>query len=113
MIPRRVTPPDGGPGTSDHVLDHDGRPRQYRVHVPPVLPVGSPVLIQLHGGGGNGRGLDHLTRFHPLADQERFAVVSPSAFARHWNDGRFPDTADDVGFLATLIDCVARWLPID
>jgi polyhydroxybutyrate depolymerase len=116
---RRLTPPDGGPGTSDHVLEHDGLPRQYRIHLPPVLPLGSPLVIQLHGGGGNGRGLDRLTRFHPLADQERFAVVSPSGDRRHWNDGRVhspagpPSGADDVGFIAALIDCVARWLPID
>jgi len=118
-MPRRLTPPDGGPGTSDHVLEHDGLLREYRVHLPPVLPLRSPLVIQLHGGGGNGRGLDRLTRFHPLADQERFAVVSPSGNGRHWNDGRVnsPLTpgggADDVGFIAALIDCVARSLPID
>jgi polyhydroxybutyrate depolymerase len=113
---RRLTPPDGGPGTSDHVLVHDGRRRAYRVHVPPVVPVNAPLVIQLHGGGGNGTGLDRLTRWHALADRERFAVVSPNGFDRHWNDGRLPAMAgdvDDVGFVATLIDCVAGWLPID
>lgn len=113
---RRITPPDGGPGTSDHVLEHDGRQRRYRVHVPPVLPVGAPLVLQFHGGGGNGAGLDRLTRFHHLADQERFAVVAPNGFERHWNDGRvtgITGAADDIGFVAALIDVLAGWLPID
>jgi polyhydroxybutyrate depolymerase len=113
---RRLTPADDGPGTTDHVITYDGRPRPYRVHVPPVLPVGAPLVIQLHGGGGNGAGLDRLTRFHRLADRERFAVVSPNGFDRHWNDGRLPampGAVDDVGFVAALIDCLAGWLPID
>jgi polyhydroxybutyrate depolymerase len=98
---------------------HDGRPRRYRIHVPPVLPVGAPLVVQLHGGGGNGMGLDRLTRFQPLGDQERFAVVAPSGFNRHWNDGRVADAigpsgeVDDVGFIAALIDVVAAWLPIN
>jgi polyhydroxybutyrate depolymerase len=90
--------------------------------LPPVLPVGAPLVIQLHGGGGNGHGLDRLTRFHTLADQERFAVLSPSGVNRRWNDGRAirgarpaapAAGADDVGFIAALIDCVAGWLPVD
>jgi polyhydroxybutyrate depolymerase len=114
MIPRRLTPPDRGPGTSDHVLVHDGVSRAYRVHVPPVLPIGSPLVIQLHGGGGNGVGLNRLTRFFELADRARFAVASPSGLNRHWNDGRdVKGTIDDVGFVAALIDCLAGWLPID
>jgi polyhydroxybutyrate depolymerase len=114
MIPRRLTPPDSGPGTSDHTLLHDGLPRAYRVHLPPRLPVGAPLVIQLHGGGGNGRGLDRLTRFHALGDQERFAVVSPDAVNHRWNDGRVAaNQVDDVGFVAALIDAVAAALPID
>jgi len=116
MSARRLTPPDGGRGTTDHVLEHHGRQRAYRVHLPPVLPVGAALVIQLHGGGGNGRGLDRLTRFHDLADRERFAVVSPSGHSRYWNDGRGDDAGrdvDDVGFMAALIDCLAQWLPIN
>ncbi|MGH9127142.1 MAG: alpha/beta hydrolase family esterase [Acidimicrobiales bacterium] len=112
---------------------HDGVPRAYRIHLPPKLVVGAPLVIQLHGGGGNGRGIDRLTRFHSLADRGHFAVVSPSGLGHRWNvgraaagrgedahDGEVADAAssptsgaDDVGFLTTLIDCVAAWLPID
>lgn len=119
MRTRRLTPPDGGPGTSSHVLMHHGRRRTYHVHVPPVLPMGAPLVIQFHGGGGNGAGLDRLTRFHDLADRERLAVASPNGLDRHWNDGRIADRTanggdvDDVGFVAALIECLAGWLPID
>jgi polyhydroxybutyrate depolymerase len=75
--------------------------------------LGAPLLVQLHGGGGNGGGLDRLTRFHALADRERLVVVSPNGFERHWNDGRVAGDVDDVGFVAALIDCLAGWLPID
>lgn len=114
MIPRRLSPPDTGPGTTDHVLMHDGLRRPYRVHLPPLLPLGAPLVIQLHGGGGNGTGLDRLTRFHQLADRERLVVVAPNGHNRRWNDGRHADNeVDDVGFIAALIDCVAGWLPVD
>ena len=116
MSAHRLTPPDGGRGTTDHVLEHHGRQHGYRVHLPPALPVGAALVIQLHGGGGNGRGLDRLTRFHDLADQQRFAVVSPSGHARFWNDGRDAAASrdvDDVGFMAALTDCVAQWSPIN
>ncbi|HEX7521757.1 MAG TPA: PHB depolymerase family esterase, partial [Acidimicrobiia bacterium] len=79
-----------------------------------------PLLIQLHGGGGAGRGIDRLTRFHDLADHERFVVVAPSGVARNWNDGRIAprmraamEGVDDVGFIATLIDSIAARAPID
>jgi polyhydroxybutyrate depolymerase len=122
VIHRRLSEPDDTAGTSIHTLTHDGRRRSYRVHVPPVLPLGAPLVIELHGGGGNGAGLDRLTRFYDLADRERFAVASPNGANHHWHDGRtLPEPAgrqpqepvDDVGFLAALIDCVAGWLPID
>jgi polyhydroxybutyrate depolymerase len=105
-------------GTTDHFLMRDGGRRRYRVHVPPVVPIGASLVIQLHGGGGNGPGIDRVTRFHHLADSERFVVVSPSGLEQRWNDGRHGvhprgDAVDDVGFLAAVIDCVAGWLPID
>lgn len=115
--PRRISPPDEGPGTSDHTLVRDGVSRAYRVHWPRVVPIGAPLVLQLHGGGGNGVGLDRLTRFHRLADREGFVVVSPSGLGRRWNDGRAgtgPGGAvDDTGFLVDLVDLAARWLPID
>ena len=116
-IPRRLTPPDREPGTTDQALTYDGRRRPFRVHVPPVVPLGAALVIQLHGGGGNGVGLDRLTGFHRLADRERFVVVSPNGVARRWNDGRTVSdrlvAADDVGFIAALIDALAARLPVD
>lgn len=117
--PRRLTPRDDpAPGTTDHVLVHDGRPRPFRVHVPSVVPLGAALVIQLHGGGGSGTGLDRLTHFHRLADRERFVVVSPNGVGRRWNDGRQvsdPRAAaiDDAGFIAALIDALAARLPLD
>ncbi|HEX2737980.1 MAG TPA: PHB depolymerase family esterase [Acidimicrobiia bacterium] len=102
-------------------MAHGGRTRNFRLHVPTDLgerPV--PLVIQLHGGGGAGRGIDRLTRFHDLADHERFVVVAPSGVARNWNDGRIAPRmraamkgVDDVGFIATLIDSIAARAPID
>jgi polyhydroxybutyrate depolymerase len=115
VIPRRISPPDEERGTAEHVVTHDGRPRRYRIHIPPVVPPAAALVVQLHGGGGNGTGLDRLTRFHRLADRERCVVLSPSGFDRHWNDGRSPTVAgvDDVGFLVALVEGAAGRLPID
>ena len=69
-------------------------------------------MIVLHGGGGQGRGIQSLTKFDALADQENFIVAYPNALQRNWNDYREADNlqsdADDVGFIRALIDSLSE-----
>jgi polyhydroxybutyrate depolymerase len=53
---------------------------------------------------------------NPVADREGFIVAYPDGVDKQWNDGREIFAAaniDDVGFLSTLIDHIARRYNID
>ncbi|TQS45364.1 alpha/beta hydrolase family esterase [Cryptosporangium phraense] len=88
--------------------------RTYRLHVPTaaVGRTGAPVVIVLHGGGGNGAQVEKQTGFSDLADREGFLAVYPDGSGRTrlltWNAGTCCGYArdrdvDDVGFLRVLI----------
>ncbi len=97
-------------------IEVNGVLREYRLHVPRRLSSPAPLLIVLHGGGGNARQIERFTGFSRLADREGFMVVYPQGINRQWNDGRsFEDsgTADDVGFIAALIDHLVAAQSVD
>ncbi len=111
-----------GPDTVRRFLTVDGRARSYLLHVPPgMTAVERPALVLMfHGGGGDAVSGERGTRFSELADRERFLAVYPEGVARGWNDGRIaPDQpairegADDVGFVAALLEDVERTHPFD
>ena len=90
-----------------------GTPRSYTVYVPraydPAEPM--PLVLALHGRGGNGRGMAYLSNFNELAEREGIIVVYPDGLNREWSYlDRGPD---DVGFLTRLVDDVARDLAVD
>ncbi len=104
-----------------HTLEHDGRTRQYHVHLPPRVKDHAPlpVMVVFHGGGGNGKQVAESTGFSALADREGFAVVYPDGTGRlrrmlTWNSGGIPvyaadEKVDDAGFVrALLADLGAR-----
>jgi poly(3-hydroxybutyrate) depolymerase len=71
---RRNTPQAPAQGDAlaagNHVLmlRHGGRNREYIVHVPPRTAGAVPLLLALHGGGGNAAGFQ--TTAATLADLE-------------------------------------------
>jgi polyhydroxybutyrate depolymerase len=103
-----------------------GEPREYLLFVPetpgysPAHPV--PLVVFLHGAGGTAAWADAETGWSALAAREGFALALPEGVApdpdkppkfltnpRRWNDGAEaaagePSAADDVGFLAAVID---------
>jgi polyhydroxybutyrate depolymerase len=95
----------------------DGVTREYHVHVPPGYDGSEPVplVLALHGGGGEGNKMDELTGFNDVADEEGFMVVYPQGVNKRWNDGRdiqslLPvEPPDDVKFLGDLV----RQLTVD
>ncbi len=92
--------------------------RQYVLHLPARAPEGTyPLVVVMHGGGGNATRMQAMTHFDALADREGFAVVYPQSVAGHWNDGRNSDrvgaTDDDVGFIRQLLDELVARYPID
>ena len=96
-------------------LTFAGERREYLIQ--PVPAAGRhPVVIVLHGGNSDFRTVWTETSLPTLGARFGFLVVAPNApMNRHWNDGRgttgegSPSTADDVGYLKTLItDVVAH-----
>ena len=99
-----------------------GITRRYLLFIPGGTEKDAhPLVIALHGGGGDGKGMIGLTkgRFNELADERRFFVVYPDGVNKGWNDGREDpslgsrDTVDDVRFLIDLVHSLARRFPVD
>ena len=109
-------------------IRHDGMARSYRVHVPasydPARP--APLLVALHGGGGNMdlQADDSLYGQVSKSEQQGFIAVFPNGFSRFggklatWNAGRCCAAArdanvDDVGFIRAVVADVARRYTVD
>jgi polyhydroxybutyrate depolymerase len=88
------------------------RDRTFLAYVPAKLPLGSPLVIVLHGAGMNGARMRRATgyEFDRLADEHQYVVLYPDGYRRTWNDCRKESTypakvenIDDVGFIDALI----------
>lgn len=101
----------------EHRIRHGDRERFYYVHVPLGYDGSKPlpVVLNLHGGGGNADAARRQTRMNEVADRHGFIVVYPegSGRLRHklltWNAGSccayaVDQQIDDVGFIRALLD---------
>jgi polyhydroxybutyrate depolymerase len=108
-------------------LQHDGIDRHYLIRTPAesALRVGSvPLVLVLHGGGGNAENAERMTGFTAKAQREGFIVVYPEGSSRFrqklltWNAGHccgyaMEHEVDDVGFIRSLIQQLLKQYPID
>jgi len=103
-------------------LTVDGLERTYQLHLPADYDEDTayPLVIALHGGGGNSSNMINLTKFNDLSDSEGFIVVYPDGIENHWNDGRGlqdrraqREDIDDVNFIRTLIDHLSASYNVD
>ncbi|MCW7540909.1 prolyl oligopeptidase family serine peptidase [Aquabacterium sp. A7-Y] len=117
------------PGDHSFTLRHDGLERKYRVHVPasynPAVP--APMLVALHGGGGNMdyQADDERYGLITKSEQEGFVAVFPNGYSKRrngglatWNAGECcgaarDDGADDVGFIRKMVARLTRQMNID
>jgi len=97
------------PGVAEQQLTSGGRPRTYRLFVPPRYDGRTPLplVLDLHGSGGTSAGQASNSRFEALAAREGILVATLQAESSRWNvpvsDGR----PDDVGYVSDVIDHVA------
>jgi len=101
-------------------LESGGQTRTFLVHLPKNYDSARhwPVVFVLHGGGGQGRGMDVLTHFNNFADRNGIIAVYPDGLTRGWNDGRVtrrlaPRIADDVAFISAILDKLESEYSID
>ncbi|MDP2239355.1 MAG: PHB depolymerase family esterase [Burkholderiales bacterium] len=108
-------------------LTHDGMTRSYVVRAPNELLQGNrrvPLVLVLHGGGGNAGNAEAMTGFTEKARQEGFIVVYPEGSGRMkdklltWNAGHccgyaMENRVNDAGFINALIDRLIADFPVD
>jgi polyhydroxybutyrate depolymerase len=121
------TPVASGQDANRQNLVHDGITRSYVLRTPakrlrPDAPV--PLVLVLHGGGGNAPNAEQMTGFTEKARREGFIVAYPEGSGRlktsllTWNVGHccgyaMENNVDDVGFIRALIDELSRRYPVD
>jgi polyhydroxybutyrate depolymerase len=120
-----------GAETLQHLRFGD-RDRTYLVHVPPGLSGPVPLVVALHGGGGNATATAKMTGLNAEADAGGFIVVYPNGTDRSrplinligkpgfltWNAGNCCGYAqehhvDDVGFIRAVVDQLESRYRID
>jgi polyhydroxybutyrate depolymerase len=112
--------------SGDHTFTvvHDGRRRSYIVHMPRTPRTPAPVVIALHGGGGEASGFAAYAGLDAVSDREGFLVVYPDGTGvlprrlLTWNAGEccayaMNQRVDDVGFVMAVLDDVGRRTPTD
>ena len=104
------------PADTTHSLTHDGIERMYILHVPSSYDdrIPTPLVLSLHGGGGDAVNQRRVSGFNDLSDEKGFIVVYPNGTGKledkilTWNGGACCGYAaahqiDDVGFIRALI----------
>jgi polyhydroxybutyrate depolymerase len=106
----------------DPATDEGSATRSYRVHVPTgyhaTLPI--PVVLAFHGYSGTAAGMEGLTGFSTLADQQGFLAVYPQGLsdgqggAPFWASiGPVDYGIDDVRYVSNVLDAVERTYCVD
>lgn len=108
--PAAAAPP--GSKLTEEALDIGGRTRTFLVHdYSGGKP--APMVILLHGGGGNAGNAVNMTQFDVIAEREHLVAVYPDGTGRTrlltWNAGHCcayarENNIDDVGFISAIID---------
>lgn len=124
-----VATPITRPGDYRFTIQHGGQTRMYRVHVPtgydPATP--APLLVAMHGGGGNMDYQANDTYYGQITQSDRrgFVAVFPNGFSKRrngwfatWNAGNCCADArdqniDDVGFIRQVVTNITRQMNID
>ena len=87
--------------------------RLYHVHVPEAKPQQLPVLVFLHGNGGNApeamRGF--IRRRRKIAS--RYILVFPQGYRESWNIVSERSKADDLRFIEAIVQKLAAFKNVD
>ncbi|UCC95028.1 MAG: hypothetical protein JSW40_09530 [Candidatus Omnitrophota bacterium] len=111
-----------GPGNYGRRFQYGGQERFYEIHVPINYKSGipMPVVLVLHGGGGNTSIMRDKTGMDDVSEQEGFIVAYPAGTNPKytdrwlfWNAGRDREGVDDVGYFSKVLDDLPKYFSID
>lgn len=104
-------------------LSSGGTQRTYRLHVPANVSGEVPLVLALHGGGGNSSTMVSVSHWVETADAEGFIVAFPEGVGRManratWNAGgccayAMTHGSEDITFISNLIDHLSAQYPVD
>lgn len=105
------------PGVAEQKLTSGGRERAYRLFVPARYDgrTALPLVLDMHGSGGNSGGQAATSRFEVLAASEGFLVATLQAGpdGNRWNVPVTDARPDDVRYVGDVIDHVAAQVCTD
>lgn len=110
------------PGSYSLSIEVDGQSRRYLIHIPPSYDDKTPLplVVALHGYGGNSRNMEATTLFSLKADEEGFIMVYPQGISSDssWNAGFCCGQAaltnmNDVEFIRRIVEKTQNDLKID
>src|SRR6266550_2362605 len=99
-----------------------GLKRIYLTYVPQGLTKGAPLVVVMHGSGGDSGRMRIATGygFERLADEHSFAIVYPDGYEGYWNACNIVGdysanklNVDDVGFLTAMVDKLITEIGVD
>jgi polyhydroxybutyrate depolymerase len=96
-------------GVSSQQLVSGQRQRSYRLFVPPGYDGHQrlPLVLDLHGSGGNATGQARNSGLETMSAGERFLVATLEAEGGRWNVPVQDNRANDVTYVRDVIDHVA------
>lgn len=106
----------------ESTLTIGGTTRSYIVHVPQKRRAKSPLVVLLHGGGGNGAQAMRAYGMNDVADREGFLVAYPNGSGRTalltWSSGNccgyaMQQRVDDVAFIRAMVEKIDRDFGVD
>jgi polyhydroxybutyrate depolymerase len=102
-------------GVSAQQLTSGQRARSYRLFVPRDYDGRErlPLVLDLHGSGGNAAGQARNSGLESLAATEKFLVATLEGDGNRWNVPVQPGRADDVAYASDVIDHVAGQVCLD
>ena len=100
-------------------INHQNMLRSYYVSYPENVDSQSeeliPLIINMHGYGGNASGQIYYSQMDDFAHEQNIAVVYPQGLNNSWNVFTYWDNNpyDDVGFISLMINAIAEDYNID
>ncbi|MEX1032608.1 MAG: PHB depolymerase family esterase [Cellvibrionaceae bacterium] len=109
-------------------LDLGETRRSYLLHIPVTIAQAEteqswPLVILLHGGGGNGQQISEVAGLTDVAMRENFIVAYPNGSGRFrsqltWNAETccayaMTEGVDDIGYINQLLDDALSNFPVD